>query len=90
MADDEILDGRLLQPKSPHRSRFVVSKLTDDFLQRLINAIEEPCAHDAANRAELEQCIEDSVRGDDFLAYQEVKHLFRTEYPDLYVDEDEC
>ncbi len=85
---DDILDGRLLQPKSPHRSRFVASQLTDDFLQRLINCIEEPCAVDAETAAALDRCVQESVRGDDYLAYQEIKTMFREEYPGIYADED--
>lgn len=85
------LDGRLTQPKSPYQSRYVASQLTDDFLQRLINAIEEQCHYEpnASDYATVDLCVKDFTDGDDFLAYQRIKELFCEAYPELYGDDDE-
>lgn len=73
--------------RSMSQSTRVVSQIDDDFLRRLVDAIEEACTH--YDGTPMDDFVEETIDGDLFLAYQEVKQMFKESYPDWYPEDDE-
>lgn len=67
-------------------SRAVSGQIDDDFLRRLMDAIDDACGVHDVDRPP-EQLVAECIDGDLFLAYQETRAMFAAAYPDLYEDE---
>lgn len=61
----------------------VTSQIDDDFLRRLISAIEEACGVPYQSLPAWEY-VKNYIDGDLFIAYDETKRMFQEAYPELY------